>query len=227
LTMQPLMRFGVCPPLPAGERSVAQQPGEGSCLGKPNPSPGTAAPFRPLPSGERSGAVASPLGWVAALIVVGLFLAAGCKVPRDVRPQEPSQDLDHEIASSGSVESSVITRTNAERKVAGLRPLIESQQLNEAARRHAADMARRSKLSHELDGKTAADRVKAAGFEFRTVGENIAWNQPTPKAAVDDWMKSRGHRRNLLGEELTHIGVGMATNGKGEPYWVQVFATPR
>lgn len=158
-----------------------------------------------------------------------IFLVAGCKVPRDVpaATAQPSQDLEHEILSSGSVESAVIARTNAERKAAGLRPLAESQQLNEAARRHAANMARRGELSHDLGGQTAADRVKAAGFAYRAVGENIAWNQPNPKAAVDDWMKSNGHRRNLLGEQFTHIGVGMATNGKGEPYWVQVFATPR
>lgn len=155
------------------------------------------------------------------------LLALGCRTPRDVPPEEPSQDFGREMATSASVEQTVIDRTNAERKLAGVRPLTESAQLSDAARRHAHDMARRSKLSHELDGRTAADRVKAAGFEYRTVGENIAWNQPTPKAAVDDWMNSRGHRKNLLGEEFTHIGVGMAVNGKGEPYWVQVFGTPR
>ena len=156
------------------------------------------------------------------------LLALGCRTPRDVLPaHELSQDLGREVATSGSVQQAVIDHTNAERKAAGLRPLIESPQLAEAATRHAGDMARRSELSHNLNGRTAADRVKAAGFEYRAVGENIAWNQPTPKTAVDDWMKSSGHRRNLLGEQFTHIGVGMATNAKGEPYWVQVFGTPR
>jgi len=156
------------------------------------------------------------------------LLALGCRTPRDVLPNhELSQDLGREVATSGSIEQPVINRTNAERKAAGLRPLIDSPQLAEAARRHAADMARRDKLAHEVDGRTAADRVKVAGFEYRSVGENIAWNQPTPTAAVDDWMKSSGHRKNLLGKEFTHIGVGMAVNAKGEPYWVQVFGTPR
>ncbi len=156
------------------------------------------------------------------------LLALGCRTPRGVLPDhELSQDLGREVATSGSVQQAVIDRTNAERKVAGLRPLIESPQLAEAAMRHAGDMARRSELSHNLNGRTAADRVKAAGFEYRSVGENIAWNQPTPKTAVDVWMKSSDHRRYLLGEEFTHIGVGMATNVKGEPYWVQVFGAPR
>jgi uncharacterized protein YkwD len=144
-----------------------------------------------------------------------------------VRPDEPSQDFGREMATSTSVEQTVIDRTNAERKLAGVRPLAESAQLSEAARRHAYDMARRDVMDHKLDGRTPADRVRAAGFEFRAVGENIAQRQPTPKKAVDDWMKSPEHRKNLLGEEFTHIGVGMAVNSKGEPYWVQVLGTPR
>lgn len=160
-------------------------------------------------------------------LLVLLTLGCGCKTPRDVPDREPTQDLAREIATSGSVEQSVIDRTNAERRAAGLRPLLESPQLTDAARRHAGEMARRDKLAHEFDGRSAADRVKAAGFEYRVVGENIAWNQPTPRAAVEDWMKSADHRRNLLGVQFTHIGVGMATNAKGEPYWVQVFGTPR
>ena len=156
-----------------------------------------------------------------------LLLAVGCRTPRELPPGELSQDLAREIASSGSVEEAVITRTNAERKVAGLRPLVSSPQLDEVARRHAANMARRDQMKHDLDGHSPADRVKAVGFEFRAVGENIASKQPTPTAAVDAWMKSPGHRRNLLGEEYTHLGVGMAVNADGEPYWVQVFGTPR
>ena len=162
------------------------------------------------------------------LLALLALLAVGCRTPRDVLPNhELSQDLGRELATSGPVEQSVIDRTNAERKVAGLRPLAEHPQLAEAARRHAADMARHDVMDHKLDGRMPADRVRTAGFEYRAVGENIAHKQPTPKMAVDDWMKSPEHRRNLLGEQFTHIGVGMATNAKGEPYWVQVFGTPR
>jgi uncharacterized protein YkwD len=171
--------------------------------------------------------VATQANRFIAFVLAGLFLAAGCRTPRDMPPAELTQDLDREIASSGSVEQAVISRTNAERKVAGLRPLISSPQLDDAARRHAANMARRNTMDHNLEGRSPADRVKAVGFDYRAVGENIAQKQLTPTAAVDAWMKSPGHRRNLLGEVYTHIGVGMAVNANGEPYWVQVFGTPR
>lgn len=161
----------------------------------------------------------------AAVLLV--LIALGCRTPRDVLPEEPSQDFGREMATSASVEQTVIDRTNAERKLAGLRPLAESQQLADAARRHAHDMARRDVMDHKLGGRLPADRVRATGFEYRAVGENIAQRQPTPKAVVDAWMDSRGHRQNILGEQFTHIGVGMAINSKGEPYWVQVFGTPR
>jgi uncharacterized protein YkwD len=121
----------------------------------------------------------------------------------------------------------VIDRTNAERRRAGVPPLSIDPQLTLAAEKHAADMARRNQLSHTLNGRSVADRVRAAGYEYRAVGENIAWNQPTAAEAVGDWMTSSGHRKNLLNREFTHIGVAVANNSRGEPYWVQVFGRPR
>ena len=46
-------------------------------------------------------------------------------------------------------------------------------------------------------------------------------------AFSDHWfMDSAGHKANLLHAEYTHIGVAVAKNTKGEPYWVQVFGAP-
>lgn len=122
-------------------------------------------------------------------------------------------------------EKAVIELTNAERKKAdkGLEPLKMNPQLMEAARAHGANMAKQDKLDHVLDEKAPADRAKAAGYKYRFVGENIAWNQKTPAQVLDGWMKSEGHRANILRPEYTEIGVAVVRNGKGQPYWVQVF----
>ena len=99
--------------------------------------------------------------------------------------------------------------------------------LTAAARGHAANMAKQGKIEHTLDDKTVSDRVKAAGYEFRRVGENIAWNQKTPKDVVAAWMSSKGHKENLLNDQYTQLGIAVAKSSEGEPYWVQVFGTPR
>lgn len=158
------------------------------------------------------------------LMVVGVV---GCsstydRVPRGQRSLTEPADLPDVDAIQA-----VVTRTNAERHRAGLAPLSVDPRLTDAAERHARNMARQNRMSHSLDGRTVVDRVRAAGYEYRTVGENVAWNQSTASAVVSDWMSSRGHRRNILSPDFIHIGVAVATNSKGEPYWAQVFGSPK
>jgi len=123
-------------------------------------------------------------------------------------------------------EQAIVDLTNAERKAAKLPALTANPQLMAAARSHALNMAKQEKLSHKLDDKEPADRVKDAGYDFGYVGENIAWNQDTPKEVLADWMKSKPHKENILNAEYTEIGVAVEKNKKGERYWVQVFGKP-
>lgn len=125
-------------------------------------------------------------------------------------------------------EQAVIDLTNAERKKAegDLKPLKMNPQLMEAARKHAENMAAQDKLDHILDEKNPGDRAKAAGYKSEFVGENIAWNQKAPKAALKAWMESEVHRDNILSADYTEIGAAVAKNKKGQPYWVQVFGKP-
>lgn len=124
-------------------------------------------------------------------------------------------------------EQAVLDATNGERKKAKMEPLTADPKLTAAARAHAANMARQAKLAHTLDDKTFEDRVKAVGFEYRALAENIAHNYPTPKEVVAGWMDSAGHKANLLNADYTRIGLAVAKSEKGEPYWVQVFGTPK
>jgi len=123
-------------------------------------------------------------------------------------------------------EKAIVEATNAERKKAGLPALKPNAKLFEAARAHAANMAKQDKLEHKLDDKTSDERVKNAGYQFSGTSENIAHNQQTPKEAVESWMNSEDHKANLLNKEYVDIGVAVAKSAKGERYWVQVFGTP-
>jgi uncharacterized protein YkwD len=49
----------------------------------------------------------------------------------------------------------------------------------------------------------------------RSAGENIARGGVTPKRMVRLWMRSSGHRANILNPSFTHLGVGTAVrNGR-------------
>jgi len=149
--------------------------------------------------------------------------ASGRPLEEPKKSDTPKEKAEFKLTAD---EQAVLDATNAERKLAKLDPLMIDPKLTEAARSHAENMAKQEKLDHTLDEKTVADRVKAAGYTFSRVGENIAWNQQTPKEAVAAWMDSAGHKENLLHIEYKHIGVAVAKNKKGEPYWVQVFGAP-
>lgn len=122
-------------------------------------------------------------------------------------------------------ENTVIELTNAERVQAGCPALRLDTRLRLAARRHSADMARYGYFSHTgRDGSSPGDRIAAAGYPSN-VGwaENIAFGYSTPQAVVAAWMRSEGHRRNILNCRLAAIGVGVAPDSRGRLYWTQVF----
>ena len=157
--------------------------------------------------------------WSAVLLAFALAPLAWADDKKDDKKSELKLTAD---------EEAVIVLTNAERKKAEkeLPPLKMNPQLMAAARKHAENMAAQGKLDHKLDDKAPGDRTKASGYKSEFVGENIAWNQKSPKDVVKAWMDSEGHRENILFAEYTEIGVAVAKNKKGEPYWVQVFGKP-
>ncbi|KAB8331061.1 CAP domain-containing protein [Scytonema tolypothrichoides VB-61278] len=118
-------------------------------------------------------------------------------------------------------EQQVFELTNQERAKNGLPPLKANAELNYAADKYAQEMSQRGILSHTSpDGSQAWDRAKVVGYEAQMMGENIASGQITPQQVVQDWMKSPGHRANILKTQYTEIGIGFHNN-----YWVQDFGS--
>jgi len=128
----------------------------------------------------------------------------------------------------------VIYLTNQERAQAGLPPLRENARLAQAALSHALAMAEGDFFAHEnlLAGTGPAERVRAAGYDWVAVAENIFAGSAEPTAAVQQWLASPEHRENILNPQVREIGVGYALDPgdifpKPETpyrhYWVQVF----
>src|SRR5262249_36810050 len=100
--------------------------------------------------------------------------------------------------------------------------------LCEVARAHSANMAKQRKQEHTLDGKNASDRVQAAGYEDVSLGENIiSGRRCTPRDAFAGWMDSPPHRDNILKARFQEVGIGVASNDRGEVDSTEVLALPR
>lgn len=119
----------------------------------------------------------------------------------------------------------VVQLINQERQKAGLRPLTVNPSLQRAAANYAAVLAWANKLSHTFGGTEPGSRARAAGYRTKMVAENIAMGYPTARSAVSGWMKSTGHRKNILNPRYRDVGVGVQSNGKGQLYWVVNFGT--
>jgi uncharacterized protein YkwD len=114
----------------------------------------------------------------------------------------------------------VVDLVNAARADAGCGALTVDARLTAAAQAHSDDMAAQGYFSHtSLDGRSFADRVRAAGHPSPG-GENIAQGQRSAEAVHDAWMNSQGHRDNILNCGFTTIGVGLHA---GSWTWTQNF----
>jgi uncharacterized protein YkwD len=123
-------------------------------------------------------------------------------------------------------EQEILDLTNKERKKHDLPPLRPNALLLKAARQHTRNMARQTKMAHVLDGKGPADRVRAAGYRYSFVGENVGYGA-SPEQMVQVWMKSKPHRANILNKRYADFGVGVAKDEQGRPYYTQVFGARR
>ncbi len=127
-------------------------------------------------------------------------------------------------------ETDVWDLVNDERREAGLHALAWNDRLFHAARDHSLDMAVQDYFSHtSQDGRSAGDRISAAGYSWQTYGENIACGYADPDAVMAGWMNSAGHRANILNGSFCDLGVGLAehANSGNRLYWTQDFGKQR
>ena len=179
--------------------------------------------------------------------------ALSCALCLSVLPSAAVRRLGEPEIHISSLERRVQDRINDERSDRKLRELDWDERLSRIARAHSEDMARRSFFNHvNPDGRTPTDRGKAAGYECRKahgtyyrvgLAENLYqgslysririsgtqkrydWNssEDIAKQSVIGWMKSPGHRRNILDKDYSQAGVGIAISAGDEVFITQLF----
>jgi uncharacterized protein YkwD len=116
-----------------------------------------------------------------------------------------------------AVRAAVLCLHNRERAARRLPALRENARLRSAAKAHALDMVDDRYFSHDApDGTDMVKRILATGYaggKRWSVGENLAWGSAHLASAAsihDSWMRSPGHRANILQRQFREIGIGIA-----------------
>lgn len=127
-----------------------------------------------------------------------------------------------------SLERRAFELINAERIANGEEPLAWDEDLHRVAQQHSENMARLNFFDHvDPEGRDMVARAKGVKG-WSALGENIAYNlgYDDPAAfAVERWMLSIKHRRNILNAGFTRSGLGVARAADGSVFFTQVFMT--
>lgn len=141
-----------------------------------------------------------------------LMFMTGCtEEPKPVMLQDHSEAL--------------LVSHNQHRALAGKPLLALNDKLTIAAQKHAEWMSKH-RLSHTgASWSQPWDRAEAEGYRYSQCGENIAYGQETVDEVMKGWMKSRGHKANILGK-YQEVGFGVVMDDDGTIWWCALFATP-
>lgn len=198
--------------------------------------------------------VAERIGSEVQTVVASLEKKYGIKTPLHQLEQQPVPEMStpgpltvvepHPTVpttpeTSSTTSTSALTRanivywTNKARKENGNLPALkEVSLLDTTATAKTNDMFAYSYFEHTSpSGRTVADQAQEAGYEYITIGENLALGHfATAAEVVDAWMNSPGHRANILNSRYTEIGIGVRKGAyKGDTVWIltQHFGLPR
>ena len=129
------------------------------------------------------------------------------------------------------MKKELLVLTNKEREKEGLKPLCLNEKLNKIAQIHSDGQFKCMQLSHsgcplsKKDKKTLIERIESVDYNWKSIGENVAFGYRTPESVMEGWMNSEGHRKNILNPKFKELGFGIKGNFDKDIYWTQVFGT--
>jgi uncharacterized protein YkwD len=184
----------------------------------------------------RSSSSVAPPAVSAAPTTSSRVPAVGSRAPTSAAPP-PSSALPSAATPAMATRAlQLVNEARARGATCGARsfgpapPLTLSGALAGVAVGHATDMAVHDYFQHQdLTGQSPADRVRAAGYHEKLVGENIAYGPQSVDEVVRGWLDSPGHCENIMDPRFAEMGFGLAAGRASRRglFWVQLLAEPR
>ena len=116
-------------------------------------------------------------------------------------------------------ETKLLSLINTQRKKKLASQLVSDPRIKLAALDHSTSMNKHHFFSHKgIDGKNFKVRMERRGYPLSHASENIA-EALSAEQAFQLWMKSSGHRKNMLNRKYKKIGISRVGN-----FWTANFA---
>lgn len=128
------------------------------------------------------------------------------------------------VAGDSAAEAELLDLLNAERRRAGLEPLVLDPALTTAARLKAQDEIDQGYFGHESPTYgSPANLLRLVGARYAASGENLAAGLDTAGAHAR-FMGSPQHRANILDPRFRAVGIGVVPGGPYGAMIVELFA---
>ncbi|WP_392536531.1 CAP domain-containing protein [Legionella sp. 227] len=126
------------------------------------------------------------------------------------------------VENDTAIQNAVLFYINQYRQQHGLSKLTMDNKIVIQAKQHSQDMANhRMPFGHQDFGK----RIAKLRSQIKNTGggaENVAYNYKTAQIVVSQWVRSPGHRKNIMGN-YNITGIGVARDKQGKLYYTQIF----
>lgn len=132
---------------------------------------------------------------------------------------------------SALMQNEIRELINTER-TANSEPILKTNEvLNKAAKAKADDMIKNNYFAHKSpNGKMIWETISRGEYPYLYVGENLAMNFTSAQSAHKALMLSPTHKKNILNEKYTEVGIAIASGeigGRNTNVLVQVFGSAK
>lgn len=154
-------------------------------------------------------------------VLLALFLFTSCS-KEDLSLQDEENNLVFQTSTNEQteLENQLLDLVNAHRTAMGLNALAFEGNSYYFAKEHNDHMIAKGKVSHDNFSKRAEAISKKTGA--KNVAENVAHDYDTINQAMEAWLQSPKHRKNLEGN-YSHSAISIKANDQGELFFTHIF----
>lgn len=120
------------------------------------------------------------------------------------------------------IEKEIFQLINEYREQNGLPPLQYSEVAADMAERHSKRMADKDIPFGHTGFQDRYNALKKELPDMTAGAENVAYGADDAAEAVELWLHSAGHKKNIRGN-FTHTGISVVRDSDGRLYFTQLF----